>query len=353
MLGLLKELIFAGRSSFPRAFCLSLSLSLSFNITAQDPPNIIFIMADDLGYGDIGCYGGKFIATPNLDRMAKDGIRFTDAYVGSPVCAPSRCSLMTGLHSGHITRRDNRSGDDKDKPFMQRKLIPLASTDVTVATLLKEAGYATGGIGKWGLGNPGTTGTPDKHGFDYFYGYLDQVHAHSYYPTYLMENLDTVSIPQNIESKSIYTPDLMLDATEAFIEKHDGGPFFLYLPLTLPHGRYEIPDQGSYGDSAWSDQVKNYAAMVTRMDHDIGQIFSILKRLDLDENTIVFFTSDNGPNQPFIDALNSNGIFRGNKRSLLEGGIRTPMIVRWPGQIAPGAVSKFCLGILGCISNAG
>ncbi len=298
-------------------------------------------MADDLGYGDLGCYGSQSIHTPHLDRMASEGIRFTETYVGSPVCAPTRCSLMTGLHSGHITRRDNRSGDDKDKPFMQRKLIPLSQSDLTVATLLKRGGYATGGVGKWGLGNPGSTGTPDQHGFDFFYGYLDQVHAHSYYPSFLMRNLDTIPIPENERSDSIYTPDLMLNAAKSFIRQNVERPFFLYLPFNLPHGRFEIPGQGMYRDSAWSNQLKNYAAMITRMDRDIGQLFTLLQELNLDEQTITFFTSDNGPTQPFINAINSNGVFRGNKRSLLEGGIRTLMIVRWPGHIQAASESDF------------
>ncbi len=301
-----------------------------------DRPNVIFMMSDDQGFADLGCYGSPHLQTPNLDRMAGEGIRFMQAYVGSPVCAPTRCSLMTGLHSGHITRRGNRTTDDAHKPFMERKLVPLRSEDYTIGDLMKEGGYHTACIGKWGLGNPGTTGTPDQHGFDYFYGYLDQVHAHNYYTNFLMENLDSIPISANEnDNQAMYTPDLLLDKAKDFIREKQDDPFFLYLPFTLPHGRYVIPDQGIYADKPWPEKIKNYAAMITYLDDQVGQILNLLNELEIDEKTLIFFCSDNGPNPEFVRHLSSNQPFRGLKRQVLEGGIRTPMIVRWPGTILP------------------
>jgi len=305
-------------------------------------PNIIFIMADDQGYADLGCYGSPFVKTPHLDQMAAEGMRFTQVYAGSPVCAPTRCSLLTGKHSGHITRRDNRSSDDIDKPFRQRKLIPLQDEDYTFGEMMKEAGYVTGAIGKWGLGNPGSTGTPEQHGFDYFYGYLDQVHAHSYYTDFLMRNTDTIPIPENQNGqRKVYSHDLMATDALDFIRKHKEDPFFLYLPYTPPHGKYEVPDNSLYINQPWDEKVKNYAAMITRMDADVGDLLALLKELKIDENTIVFYTSDHGPNRPFLKDLKSNEPFRGIKRQVLEGGLRVPMIARWPGKIKAGTISDF------------
>ncbi|MEM7375310.1 MAG: arylsulfatase [Bacteroidota bacterium] len=338
-------------SHFP--FSLSLALAI-FCLPACRPtassshakhassPNIIFIMSDDQGQYDLGSYGGPHIRTPFLDQMAAEGMRFTQAYAGSPVCAPTRCSLMTGKHSGHITRRDNRASHQPDLAFRQRKLVPLNAEDYTMAEMLKEAGYATGGFGKWGLGNPGTTGTPYTQGFDLFYGYLDQVHAHSYYTDFLMRNADTIPIPENANGqREVYSHDLIAEEALRFIRDHQSEPFFLYLPYTPPHGKYEVPDNSAYADQQWPERVKNYAAMITRMDRDIGRMFALLKELGLDENTIVFFTSDHGPNPPFVKSIQSNHPFRGIKRQVLEGGLRVPMIVRWPGKIQAGTVSDF------------
>ena len=308
---------------------------------SADKPNIIFIMSDDQGWGDLGCYGSTAVLTPNLDRMAREGMRFTDAYTGSPVCGPARCALMTGLHSGHGTRRGN-TATALQKTLNGRPLVPLAADDFTVASLLKKAGYATGMMGKWGLGNPGTTGTPDKHGFDYYFGYLDQVHAHDYYTDYLLRNGERVELEGNKGGKTEqYTHDLFAADALRFIREHKDGPFFLYLPYTVPHGKYVVPDDAPYSGKPWPQQVKNYAAMITRMDEDIGEMFALLKESGLDEKTIVFFTSDNGPNPPFLKDLKSSGPFRGVKGQLLEGGIREPFIVRWPGKVPAGTVTDF------------
>ncbi len=299
-------------------------------------------MSDDQGYADLGCYGSEFVKTPYLDQMAAEGMRFTQVYAGSPVCAPTRCVLLTGKHSGHITRRDNRTTDDIDKPFMKRKLISLKSADYTFGEMMQAAGYKTGAYGKWGLGNPGTTGTPDQQGFDDFYGYIDQVHAHNYYTDFLMHNTDTIPIPENKNGqKEVYAHDLVADKALQFIQKNQEKPFFLYLPYTTPHGKYEVPDHSLYADQPWEEKIKSYAAMISRMDEDIGELFALLKDLNLDKNTIVFFTSDHGPNPPFLKDLESNKPFRGIKRQVLEGGLRVPMIVRWPEKIKAGTVSDF------------
>jgi len=323
-------------------FAITTFCSTSKKEVTPDQPNIIFIMSDDQGYADLGCYGSQFVKTPGLDKMAAEGMRFTDVYAGSPVCAPTRCVLMTGKHSGHITRRDNRTTDDLDKAFGRRKLIPLNPEDYTIGEMMKAAGYTTGAIGKWGLGNPGTTGTPEQQGFDHFYGYIDQVHAHDYYTDFLMKNTDTIPIPENRnKQRQVYSHDLMAQDALDFIRKHKDEPFFLYLPYTTPHGKYEVPDNSAYAEQPWEERVKNYAAMISLMDKDIGNMFALLKELGLDENTIVFFTSDHGPNPPFIKPLESNKPFRGVKRQVLEGGLRVPMIVRWPEKIKAGTTSDF------------
>ncbi len=314
-------------------------------------PNIIFILADDLGYGDPGCYGQERIKTPSLDRMAEEGMRFTQHYAGSTVCAPSRCVLMTGLHTGHCLVRGNAR-------------VPLRPSDVTVAELLKKAGYATGIVGKWGLGEPGSTGIPNKKGFDYWFGYLNQRHAHNYWPEYLWRNTEKVRLrnvvkpvnpPGGVATKRVeYSHDLFAKEALAFVERNKDRPFFLYLAYTIPHANnearqkgMEVPSLEPYADKDWPEPQKGHAAMITRMDGDIGKLFVELKELGIDENTLVIFSSDNGPHKeggadPRF--FKSSGPLRGYKRALYEGGIRVPTLARWPGKIKPGSVSDHISG---------
>lgn len=310
-------------------------------------PNIILILADDLGYGDLGSYGQRFIRTPNLDRMAREGARFTQFYAAAPVCAPSRASLLTGLHQGHAYIRGNmgRGGER----------IPLRPRDATVAEVLKGAGYRTAVVGKWGLGEPGTSGIPNRKGFDYFFGYLNQNHAHNYYPDYLWRDEARVTVPVGTYSHDLFTREAL-----DFIRRERAAPFFLYLAYTVPHANneltrrtgngMEVPTDAPYTGEGWSPQQRNYAAMVTRMDADVGKIFALLKELNLDDDSVVIFSSDNGPQDVQeggydLHLFDSNGPFRGLKRDLYEGGIRDPFIVRWPGKVKPGRVSDYvCAG---------
>ncbi len=311
-------------------------------------PNIIFILADDLGYGDLGCYGQKQIQTPNLDRLSANGIRFTDHYAGSTVCAPSRCVLMTGLHTGHAYIRGNSRN-------------PLRPQDRTVAEILQSAGYTTGLIGKWGLGENDSTGIPNRKGFDDFFGYESQVHAHNYYPEFLWRNQDKVALKNIVtrpfpgyaeglggvsSNKVEYSADLFAEESLQFIEKHSDKPFFLYLTYTIPHANneaknegMEVPDLGIYADKPWPAPQKGHAAMITRMDSQIGRLIDKLAELKIAERTLVIFSSDNGPHKEGgfkPDFYHSSGPLRGIKRDLYDGGIRVPMIACWPGTIAPG-----------------
>lgn len=315
------------------------SLGLRGTTHAQDKkekkPNIIFILADDMGYSDPGCYGQRLIKTPNIDRLAKEGIRFTQHYAGSTVCAPSRGVLMTGLHTGHAYIRGNYAYDTEGN-------LPIPEASVTVAELLKENGYTTGVIGKWGLGGPGSSGGPNNQGFDYSFCYLDQRNAHEYYPAYLWQNEKKYPLESNQGGKKKqYSHDLFTTEALNFIQAkaQKNAPFFLYLPYTIPHGKHQVPDDAPYSKELWPQNLKNYAAMITRMDKDIGKVIDLLKKQGLDENTIIFFSSDNGPTGSVNKKFNSNGPLRGLKQDLYEGGIRVPLIVRWPGKIQPASVN--------------
>jgi arylsulfatase A-like enzyme len=313
-------------------------------------PNIVFILADDLGYGDLGCYGQQRIRTPQIDRLAREGLRFTDFYAGSTVCAPSRCVLMTGYHTGHAHIRGNAG---RDRPEIQM----LRPQDLTVAEILQQAGYATALCGKWGLGDEGSVGVPTRQGFDYFYGYLNQFHAHNYYPAYLFENERRVPLANVVPGpepfgtgvatqKRQYSADLITQAALDWLSRQGDRPFFLYYAPTLPHANneagqegMEVPELGAYAQTDWPPAQKAHAAMISRLDADVGKILALLEAKGLDRNTLVFFSSDNGPhreggNDP--DFNDSNGPLRGIKRDLTEGGIRVPMIARWKGVIAPG-----------------
>lgn len=306
-------------------------------------PNIIFIIVDDLGYRNLGCYGSKTIQTPNIDRMCVEGIKFTDCYSGDSVCGPARSTLMTGYHMGKTPVRENSGG------------VPLFPEDVTVASVLKKAGYVTGGFGKWGLGNQGNQGAAEKHGFDTFFGYYNQVHAHNYYTSHLFRNSERVDLEgpahavisygEKIERKGKYSHYAIHEETLKFIRENakSGKPFFCYAPWTPPHSNLEIPEDDPawalYKDKPWHGRAKTVAAMMSMVDRHVGDILKLLKELNIDDNTIVFFTSDNGSSRNWEGVLDSSGELRGAKRSMYEGGIRVPMIVRWPEKIKAGAES--------------
>lgn len=314
-------------------FATASAAALATNVQAQSTrrPNVVFILADDLGYNDIGCYGQTTIQTPHIDSLAKEGLRFTQAYSGSTVCAPSRCCLMTGKHTGHCTVRGNVDPH-----------VPLLAEEPTVAEIFKKSGYATGAFGKWGLGTPPDMfALPTRKGFDEFYGYLHQVHAHTYFPDMLWDNERESYFEPNFGGrKKIYSHDRVAERALAFIDKNKSQPFFLYAPFTLPHGRFEVPDAQPYEDKDWPTPAKNIASMITRLDSSVGAILDRLKQHQLEDNTLVIFTSDNGPGKLGVDHFQSAAPYRGFKRDLYEGGIRVPFIARWKGKIHPGTTSQ-------------
>ena len=316
---------------------ICLTLILASPAAATEKPNIIFIMADDLGYGDLGCFGQKEILTPNIDDLARRGIRFTQAYAGSTVCAPSRSSLMTGMHNGHNRVRDN-------VPHYEGY---LQEEDVTLAEVLRDAGYRCGGIGKWSLGIAGSSGRATNQGFDTFLGYLDQDHAHYYFPTYLDDDEGRLEMPDNPRSRKYYSHGLFTDRALQFIRESKDRPFFFYGAYTVPHfshpsespTKFAVPTDAPYSNRNWDQAAKNYAAMITRLDGDVGRIVALVDELGLTEKTLIIFTSDNGAYGGAPKRFRSSGPLRGYKRDLYEGGIRAPLIACWPGTIPAGRVS--------------
>jgi uncharacterized sulfatase len=338
--------------------CLSLALHAGQPAPAGSTrlPSIVLIVADDLGYGDLGVYGQQQVATPNIDRLAAEGMRFTQFYAGSTVCAPSRAVLMTGRHTGHVSVRGNASGG-------RLGIQALRRDDRTIAHVLRDAGYATAIFGKWGLGEIGSDGHPMRMGWDESFGYLNQTHAHNYYPSFLVRGNDRVALRNVPEEEGDrgqgfarerveYSHDVIVERALEWMTQHRDRPFFLFLPVTVPHANnertrargdgMEVPDYGPYAGKPWKDPDKGFAGMVHRLDRDVGRVRARLADLGLDRSTLVLFTSDNGPqkeggNDP--DFFDSNGPLRGLKRALYEGGIRVPLVAWWPGRIRPGVVT--------------
>ncbi|MCK5271739.1 MAG: arylsulfatase [Sedimentisphaerales bacterium] len=334
----------AGISAVGLAWHGSIAASKSSN-----KPNIIYIMLDELGYFELSCMGHKVLKTPNIDRMAQEGMRFTQCLAGGSVCAPTRCCLLTGKHTGHSQVRRNSGGN------------AITEDEITLGEMMKSVGYATGGFGKWGIGDAGTTGAPERHGFDVFYGYYHQVHAHSYYPRYLIRNGKKEYLDGNTgdyEEGKQFSHYLIYEEAVKFIKANKSRPFFCYLPWTPPHGYWGFPKD----DPSWAlykdtnlrgkaqrkeTDARVYAAMVNMVDRQVGEIFKLLKDLRIDDNTIVFFCGDNGGAPYFKDKKNprgvfdpNGGVFQGGKGNLYEGGLRVPFIVRWPGRVKPDCVSN-------------
>lgn len=327
-------------------------------VVNQKQPNIIYILADDLGYGDLSCYGQEKFKTPNIDKLASQGVLFTQHYSGSTVCAPSRSALLTGMHTGHTVVRGNKEVQPEGQ-------YPIPDETFTLAEVMKKAGYKTGAFGKWGLGFPGSEGDPINQGFDEFYGYNCQRLGHHYYPDHLWSNKDSIVLNENSDLlKDVYAPSLIHDKTLQFIEKNKSKPFFLYVASIIPHAELAAPEaiikkyrnkflpekvfngvdngpeyrKGSYGSQRESHAA--FVAMVDVLDQQVGDIISKVDELGIADNTIIIFTSDNGPHEEGgadPNYFDSNGLLKGKKRDLYEGGIRVPMIAKWPGKIKEGS----------------
>jgi len=349
------------RRTFLKTVGLSAAAILTRSVVGAPPktagPNIIYILADDMGYGDPSCYGQKTLKTPHIDALAAQGMRFTQHYSGSTVCAPSRCVLLTGLHTGHARIRNNARALLKD-------------SDATIPKVLRKVGYRTGLAGKWGVGHPPPPGDPNRCGFDYFYGYVSMYHAHNFFPTFMIENGRKVALRNVLQPrwrrrkdgagvaarKIDYAPDLIHKKALAFIERNAGKPFFLYYALNMPHANneggsspdgMEVPDYGEFDKRDWPANEKGFASMMRRIDNYVAEVIAKLKALGLDEKTLVIFSSDNGPHAEGghkMEYFDSNGPLRGMKRDVYEGGLRVPMIARWPGRIKAGTVSPHISG---------
>ncbi|MBT4864699.1 MAG: arylsulfatase [Planctomycetaceae bacterium] len=343
----------------------SFATSLEFTRAAERRPNVIYLLADDLGYSELGCYGQKWIKTPNIDRIAKQGIRFTNHYSGNAVCAPSRCCLLTGKHPGHAYIRSN--GNPKDLQTLKEKYgwefpgqFPIPKSEFTIGEMLQAHGYATAAIGKWGLGHFGTTGDPNRQGFDLFYGFNCQVHAHNHYPKFLWRNDKKEILPGNDRTLygKTFSQDKFTETALEFIRANKDRPFFLYVPFAIPHLSIQVTEKslaeykGKIPEADYKHRgyLKHpfpragYAAMISHLDRDVGKITELVKELGLDDNTLVVFSSDNGPTYNRLggsdsDFFESAGPFRGLKGSLYEGGIRVPLVARWPGKIKAGTTS--------------
>jgi arylsulfatase A-like enzyme len=332
---------------------LFLIASLTILVAQDRPPNIVYIMSDEISYFELGHTGNPYIKTPHIDKMAENGLRFTNALAASPVCGPLRGCMLTGKHAGHASVRANDGG------------TPIRAEEETIASVLKQKGYATGGFGKWGAGGRGSTGVPEDHGFDVFFGIYDQVHAHTFYPPYIIRNSEEVPLKGNIGGRhgETYSHYEIVEKGLQFVRDNKDDPFFAYFPLTPPHGMFDIPSDdpawNRYKGEAWVEDpsidqdVKNYAAMCTMVDNNLGSILALLDELGLSENTIVFFTGDNGGQERFKSDEHPHGffepnvnpetrvVFRGGKGNLYEGGLKIPYLVQWPGKIEAGRVSDF------------
>lgn len=302
---------------------------LSIAAEPETPPNVIIILTDDLGYGDLGCYGQELVATPNIDQLAREGMRFTQTYAGASVCAPSRCALLTGRHNGHAAIRSNLNVGDEGQH-------PLPEGTFTLAHLFREAGYATGAFGKWALGFVDSTGSPAAMGFDMFFGYNCQMLAANYFPDHLWRNDERVEL----DGKT-YSHDLIAGEMLAWIRGHAEKPFFIYYPVTIPHHDYQLPGPGPYADMPWSERDRARAGMMARLDDTVGDLVRLLDELDIADRTMIIFTSDNGADPGIAESIfRSNGSLRGAKRTMYEGGLRVPAIARWSGRIPSNTVNQ-------------